>query len=342
MNSLATHMRITGLQVTNEDVESRSAAVKGLCAAWKKLTRTDAIIGKAAEVAVALGADGTTTSELGDEVQAAIQKRAAAFLRSERPMDIGIVAGMAAIELMAIPPDASGWLVADIWSAALWSALAFQPALGDAKREALRVSVLEAARKRSLSGAEKARQRSVVADFGEIAIVAGEEAKVAEKFKGATLTTIDALRRNAALDREELDFLWWSLLGRSRLLNRPLSSINEPTRLVAAGIEAAAFLRRFPCEVHRDVVLRTLDSNPEFDLENLILAIGDDHLLLGAQYTNGIVLGNPSVFPLLNGLAVGSSTLDGVKEKRMVEEWAARALLEAGLVKIHGTGPTKL
>lgn len=133
MNVIANHMRITGLQVTNEDVDTRNRAVADLVAVWTKLKDADAIILKAAEIARALGGDGTPSAALGKEIEGAVQVHASAFLHSERPFEVGIVAGVAAIELMSAAPGFSGWTVADILATALWLALAFQPALEDGK-----------------------------------------------------------------------------------------------------------------------------------------------------------------------------------------------------------------
>lgn len=59
MSTLANHMRITGLQVSNDDVDSRKAAITSLKTAWNKITTVDKIFVKAADVAAALGGDGT-------------------------------------------------------------------------------------------------------------------------------------------------------------------------------------------------------------------------------------------------------------------------------------------
>lgn len=336
MTSIAVHMRITGLQVSNEDVNSRKAAVAELEASWRQLRQVPAIVAKAAAIAAALGGDGIPSETLGAEVEQTVQKQASAFLYSERPLDVGIIAGITALELLSVPSDHSGWTITDIWAAALWLTLGYQPPLPDPKREALRAEVFKAARSRSVSSAEQARGRNVVPEFGEFVIHNEEEGATAgaASFKEATSGTIEALRRNAALDREELDFLWWALLGRSRLLAKSLGGINEPTRIVAAGIEGAGLLRRFPCEVHRDVVLRTLDTNPELDLAELLAAIGDDRAKLGGRFQHGLVAGSPSAFPLLHALASGSVAGSGAEVKRTTEEWGTRALLEAALATL--------
>ncbi|MHA3774961.1 GTPase-associated system all-helical protein GASH [Verrucomicrobiota bacterium sgz303538] len=344
MSSLAHHMRITGLQVSNEDVDSRKAAITSLRTVWIKSNKLDSIFAKAADVATALGNDGTPSEALGKEVEAAIQKSASAFLYTERPLEVGIVAGMVATEMMSAAPEPSGWLIADVWAAALWSALGFQPPLADEKREALRISVLEAARTRSIAGAEKARQRVTVPDFGVVSLPDGEMEKLPDVIKKAAGPTIEALRRNAALDREELDFLWWAQLRHSRLLKRPLDSIDEIGRVVAAGIEGAAYLRRMPSDVHREIVLRTIDVNPAVPLAGVLTALGPDRETLATLYASGLPDGGAILFPLVSAIVTG--TLENLPPsaeiERSAEEWGSRALLEAALLKMRTSGPSTL
>lgn len=342
MSDIATHMRITGLQVTNEDVDSRTGAVNALKTAWGKITTIETILAKAADVAASLAGDGSPSEGLGAEVQTAVQKRASAFLFAERPFDVGIVAAHAAIGVIGAEPGSGGWTIADVWAAALWSALSFQSPLEDPKREALRTHILEAARARSVAGAEAARQRIPVDDFKKVEIVAGEEDKFATSLEKATTATIDALRRNAALDREELDFLWWSLRGRSQLLQKSYSQLDGAISALAVGIEAASQLRRLPCEVHHELVLAKIPENPSLNLGDLISATGEDRDRLGGAFVDGFVARHPSTFPVLNALATGNTNSDGSSISRSAEEWAGRALLEAGFEKILRNGPAKL
>ena len=101
-------------------------------------------------------------------------------------------------------------------------------------------------------------------------------------------------------------------------------------------------LRRLPCEVHREIVLRTLDEDPELDLSELLAALGDDRPKLGAAVVNSSVTDFPSVFPLLHALATGALDNFGATVKRPVSEWGERALLEAGFAKLISHGPAKL
>jgi len=341
MSELATFMRITGLQVSNEDVDSRKAAVAQLKASWGKIKGARDIIAKAAEVAAALGGDGIPSTALAEEIQAAIQKKASAFLYTERPLDIGVVAGATLSELVSDRPGLTGWLIVDVFAIATWSALAFQQPLVDGKREELRTFVLEKCRKRTLEGAEAARQRVPIPDFSALSVTAGEEDKFSDRFKKATSATIEALRRNAALDREELDFLWWTQLDRSRLVNRRFSSLSEPARAVTAGIEAATHLRRFPSDAHRDVSLARISNDGTLTLSQLLNECHDfrEELVKGLLVDPSFA---PSVYPLLHSLKTGQADIVGGDIARPVSEWGGRALLEAALIKFQDTGPSSL
>lgn len=341
-DNIPVHLRITGLSPTNEDVDSLRLAVADLAKAWGKVKDVSSIVSKAAAIASSLGGDRKPTAEFGTEVQTAVQKHASAFLYEDRPLEVSVCAGMAAVAMLAPDPTTHGWTILDVYSNALWSTLAFQPALEDEKRENLRAEVFTRAQRRSLDSAEKARERDIVADPVDLTVTVGEDSKVTTNFQKAALSTIEALRRNAALDREELDFLWWTQLNRSRLLDRPLPQIAEAVRLVGSGIEASNQLRRLPAEVHRDLVLRTVEADPEFDLPELLAEIGADRAALaqGVQAST-YVTAHPTVFPLLNAVVTGDASVVGSAIKRRASTWGARALLEGALSRNMTTGILK-
>lgn len=337
MDNLARHMRISGVAVSDNDVESRKAAVKSLATLWGKQNKVASIVSLAADIAGALGGNGDPSQELGEQVQASIQKKAPAFLYDERPLDVGVCCGMAMISILSGTVGNNGWTIPAIYAASLWSALSYQPALPDERREILRLEILDKAANYYAVSAEKVRERIHVPEPIEVDITV-EDDIVTNNFPEAIKDTIEALRRNAVLDREELDFLWWVQLGHSRLLKKQLSKIDEPVRIVTAGIEAAKILRRLPCEVHREIVLRTLEQNPELDLEELLSVIGDERTTLSAALTAEHILAHPTVFPLLHALTTGEIDQINSSIKRPVSEWGERALLEATFAKMMSQG----
>jgi hypothetical protein len=342
MDNLPLHMRISVLTPTNDDVDARRAAINELSATWSKISNVPQILNKAGAIADSLGAEGEPYADLGMEIQEAVQPHASAFLYEESPLDVGVCAGMAALSILAPEPGGHGWTTADVYSNALWSALSFQPTLAAEKREKLRREVLTSAQNRSRASARQARERSVVPDAGDLAVTVPPEGKVTTTFKKAIAATIEALRSNAALDREELDFLWWVQLDRSRLLNRSARSIPEPLRLVSLGIEAAGHLRRLPADIHQDIVCRSVEEDGELDLNELIESIGDDRLKLAESFNVSRAAGHNEVFPLLNALATGETDVPGADQKRSASTWGGRALLEAGLSRMCDTGVVKL
>ena len=342
MNNIAVHMRISGVTVSDSDVESRRAAATSLAASWVKETAASNIVSRAANIAEALGGDGTPPSALGDQIQVAIQKKSSSFLYEERPLDVGVCAGMAMVSILSGTPGVHGWTITDVYAAALWSALAYQPALTTERRETLRREVLSAAADWSTVSSEKARERSIVPDLPALTITVDAEQEVTHNLKESIGSTFEALRRNAVLDREELDFLWWAQLGRSRTLKKQLSELAEPIRIVTSGIEGAKILRRLPCEVHREIVLRTLDQDLELDLTELLTAIGDDRSALTTALVKVNVIANPTVFPLLHALATGEIVGAGASLKRHISEWGERALLEATLARLMSQGAGKV
>lgn len=342
MDNIAVHMRITGVAVTDTDVDSRRAAATSLASSWKKEKSATAIIAKAADIAAALGGDGNPPPSLGGEIEKVIQKKSSSFLYQERPLEIGVCAGMAMVSILAATPGNNGWTVSDVFGNALWSAMEYQPVIEGERRETLRREVLDAAKNWATASAEKSRERTEVPDPSTVTITIDENNAATNNFKGAVTDTVEALRRNAALDREELDFLWWAQLGRSRLLNKPQSVISEPTRIVAAGIEGARMLRRLPCEVHREIVLRTLDQDPELDMAEMLGAIGNDRAALAAEFNVDNILAHPAVFPFLHALVTGDADGPGAALKRRASEWGARTLLEAGFLKMISQGVGRL
>jgi hypothetical protein len=343
MSDMAVHLRITGLSVSNEDVDFRLAAAKALKGSWQKTTDVQRILAKAADVAHALGGSGVPSQPLGTEVQGAVQKAgASAFIYEDRPLEVGIVAGEAARQIVSMIPGDTGWYVADVWAIGLWLALSYQPPLSDPKRETLRTTLLEAARTRSVAGSEAARIRTTVENFGSVSAPADDPNAFQVSFQKATTATIDALRRNAALDREELDFLWWSQATESRLLKQQYGALNDATRAVTRALEAANQLRRLPADVHRDVALNSIANDQNFTLPGLLTELRDHRARLAEGYVGSMAIAIPAVFPLINALVTEKIDMNGSELERRTSEWGARALLEAAIIKVAAQGPGAL
>ncbi|WAI83049.1 MULTISPECIES: GTPase-associated system all-helical protein GASH [Achromobacter] len=331
MNRLATHMRIANLSVSNEEIREREQAISTLLTAWKSLDQPGQLIDKAADIASCLHGDGTPSVLLGQEVEAAIQVNGPAYVYMERPLDVGVCAALVAMDMVSALEDRTGTSPLDLFAAALWSALAYQAPLVEIRREALRGELLSACRDRCISAANAARERYDVDEFDE-----DETYEDIDAVKDVACSAVASLKQNALLDREELNFLWWVLLQRSRLLNKPLEKIAEPVRLLACAIEGATYLTALPAEAHRDMVLRTLDADPKLNHKGLLKAIGSDREALAVAYSAAnIVTRLPTVFPVLHSLSADISGNEGIATVRSSSEWAMRTFLEAAIVKLY-------
>lgn len=165
MKNLALHMRISTLTPHDGEVDSRRAAGTALASAWSKLRKVPEIVVCAQEVAVALWS-AVPPDNLATQVEAAVQEHSSSFLASDRPLEIGICAAVAVSKMVEMSPHVDGYSATDLFVTALWSALSFQAPLEDAKREAMRSEILEAARVRAIEASDLSRKRTEVIDFG--------------------------------------------------------------------------------------------------------------------------------------------------------------------------------
>ncbi|WP_407714696.1 GTPase-associated system all-helical protein GASH [Comamonas testosteroni] len=331
MNKLATHMRIAALNVSNEEVREREQAIESLFSAWQSLDDAGQLIAKAADIANCLHGNGMPSAQLGEEVEAAIQVNGPAYVYAERPLDVGVCAALVALQMVTTDDERTGASTRDLFAATLWSALAYQAPLGEGRRETLRSELLEACRERCVAAANAARERHDIDEFDDAKTYDGIGA-----VKDVASAAIASLKKNALLDREELNFLWWVQLQRSRLLKKQFVQISEPVRLVACAIEGAKYLAALPAEVHRELVLRNLDADIKLDHEALLEEFGADCGTLNATFgAVDIVQQMPTAFPVLYSLGNGVPESDCSKVPRPSSEWAMRTLLEAAIVELY-------
>jgi hypothetical protein len=334
MSNMAEYARIFETGTNDEWVQKRKSAVADVKAWLKTLSPSSAI--KAASSIAASVADG---SPLPDNIAAVgerkIQEHASSFVRSadEGELQIKVVMMAAAIEVVSEPSmDAGGWSTTDALAAAFWSALWFQRPLVQTKIERLRQDLLIASRTRVLQVADAVRKRRQVPPIGLVSIDqnSGPGAKVNQAFSRAVEPMVSTLRDNAALDREELDFMWWLLSDRSDILDEPLAGMPDAVRAVVAGLDAAAKLRKLPANGHRNIVLRNVTNDEPLSLNELVDKLGDRLPKLAASL--GAPMGEASaVFPLVTAIANGVSDLPFADEKLAASEWVGRALLEGAI-----------
>jgi hypothetical protein len=336
MSVMAKYVRIFWPDPKDDDVKRRNAAVATVQAWISELDDSWAAIQLASKLADSV-ADGQARDLFALKVeQAIVDAGSAAFVRKDNDLEIIVVALVSALDLVRREPDNTGGTPVDALAAALWSALSFQSPILQEPVELLRQEVLVAARARTMAIAERSRKRAPVPEIGPLTLPeaqpTGTRANTA--YRRATEPLVKALRENAELDREELEFLWWTIEDWSEALGCRLSDADPLVRAVVAGIDGASKLRRLPASGHRNVVLRGVPAGSPAALSALLTALGDRRATLAKTINMSLVDQSATVFPLFAAVGSGHSDRPGADIERDAREWGARALLEGGILQV--------
>ena len=330
---VARFVRIFEPDPSDDFVAKRTAAIKDLRTRLLRKKNDGALMSLASEVLGVFRDPPVIPNGHVAAIEASIKKHSQSFVRDDRDLEMSVCMMIAVVNAIQAGGKVSeGWATADVLATALWSGASFLPANPDPKLEEFRSQAIGAARQRILASCLETRNRHKVPEFGHF----GDESLDTETFEAATAGTIDALRYNSALDREELDILWWVLAASSIVFEKPLASLSPTTRAITTGIELGTLLRGLPGQSHRNLSLRNLEEAEMLSLAGVVDALGDDRMALAASFESEALVGDAaSVFPLLNAIRVGSSDLSGAEVPRSLGEWCARALLERAVLRIQ-------
>lgn len=336
MSVMAKYVRIFWPDPKDEDVNRRNAAVATIQTEISAFDDPWMAIQLASALADAV-ADGKVRNEFAQKVeQAIVGAGSGAFVREGHDLEIIVVALVSALDLLRREPDDSGWSPVDALAAGLWSALSFQSPISKETVELLRQEVLAAARTRTMLIAERSRKRRPVPEIGPLSISeaepTGQRANTA--YRKATEPLVKVLRENAELDREEIEFLWWTIEDWSEALDCRLSDVDPLVRAVVAGIDGASKLRRLPASGHRNVVLRGVPAGSPAGLAALLATLGDHRATLAKSIDAERVGRSTAVFPLLAAIESGDAARTGADIERDARDWGARALIEGGILRI--------
>ena len=330
---VARFVRIFEPDPSDDFVAKRAAAIKDLRTRFLRKRDPGTVMTLASGVLGVFRDPPVVPESHVGAIEGAIKKQSESFVRDDRDLEMSVCTTIAVVHAIQSGSKVSeGWAIADVLATAVWSGASFLPASPEPKLEGLRSQAIVAAQQRILDSSLDTRIRHKVPDFGQF----GDDALGAEAFGEATAGTIEALRYNASLDREELDMLWWVLGDTSIVLETPLGSLSPETRAIVTGIELGALLRGLPGQSHRNLCVRGVGDAEPMSLPRLLEALGDDRMALAASFGNEALVDEAaSVFPLLNGIRAGSSALAGAEVARPLREWCARALLERVVLRMQ-------
>ncbi|BCH33411.1 hypothetical protein MesoLjLc_53410 [Mesorhizobium sp. L-8-10] len=325
MLDIAPHVRIFEGSPTDEFVTKRQTAIKDIAAKFIKPNHIARLLSVANGVVLASKEGGKLPPELAAEVAASITKVSPSFVAEEHDLELSTCAMLAAINAIVTGSKAGTITTSDYLAVGIWSGMSWQTGNRNGGFERLRKLLLDLSRDHVLKAAKLGRVRSKPTKAVALAEDNSNLGKVVENLR----FVVDTLTANAAVDREEIDLLWWSISGWSDVLSMKYSDAKPHAAAIALGLDAAKRLRRMPVDLHKALVLRRVPEGESLSFAQLVKALGDDCVRLGAGYGNEtLVTENTQVFPLLNVLASGSAKGIG-KGIFSISDLASRALLEA-------------
>lgn len=333
---IANYVRIFDLAPTDELVEKRAAATKDLASRLIKKQTVDVSFKLADELISGCQPGHALPSAMSELIESSIRKSAKAFSSEGQGLQTLVVGLLGALQALKGNQQAShDLLTLDVFAMALVSGLSFQNHVEEVRLEALRHDVLSSAEKVLSLRAIASRSREPVNLEPPKPLTELTPENLTSAF-AYDATALSALRSNAALDREEIDLLWWILSDWSHILGRRFSSPDNPvSSLIASGMEFATLLRRLPATAHERLVARNAPAVDPISLSELVERLGEDRKLLAKPYDqNDVISRCPHVFPLLNALIGTAEPTLAWSIRRSSDEWVRRALLECGALHI--------
>lgn len=348
MTHIATHIRIFAADPSDDLVTKRTTAIGEIAKAMAAQRNINELMGYGNDLAVAVQQGGSLSPSLTGLIEGAIRKSSTAFVAEGNALEMLVCGMSAAMQVLAgaTPTRNGSTSIPDGLSYGLWSALSFQKPRTEAKLEHLRSELMQAAQQQCMRAASEGRKRVEVAD-PEFKHVAKKEDNTPADLDESAINqglqpfrnAMSDLRANAALDREEIDLLWWVLSDWSTLLRRRFSSEKGVVAAVASGLEAGRLIRRIPAEAHRHLVQRNVAAGKDLSLQELVGSIGEDRPALVPTDNEAYISRCPAVFPLSSALITGSALDAKAKIKRTIGDWADRALLESAIAHICSNVP---
>jgi GTPase-associated system helical domain len=335
MIEIARHVRIFDKDPSDDLVLKRTAAVTAIAEKFLQLQYVTDLLALANDIATGVGSNGFTISETRSvEIEDLVKIGSTAFVREEQRLQLLVLSMLAVLQIIKdVEPGRGGWTKNEVIAIGLWLALSFQVPRSEPRLEALRAELLASGRDLVVRSAEAARVRRQVPDIAVKTADITEIPKLGDAIKNGASKTIDILRTNAALDREEIDLLWWVLSDWSVLFQKSFGSMSVPMVAIASGMEAGRLMRRLPSEAHKHLVLRRITENPTFSLQGVVTSLNDESATLRGLFAdNENVKTCPSVFPLLAG--IHGNIISG--RELSLRDWGGRALLESSVIHISG------
>ncbi len=338
MADIAKHIRIFEPNATDEFVDKRVNAVKAIEVEFKKKKNIDDRIILADSFGNLLLNFTSDPQSIATSIAAAIRKQSTSFVAEGAELEIITCGLLALVQWIETEIFVDPLAVNDVMAISLWSCFSFQKPLDtDPKLEVLRKELIGVCQSRITKAAIHNRKRTDIKVVANIAPPVDNTIATLSTYLSATYgKVINDLRKNAVLDREEIDCLWWVLSEWSDLADCSLRNLNPIQRAIISAVEFASILRRVPGTSQRNLLLRNLEIESTLDVNELLAELGDMVNPIKVHLSRfSIISRAPLVFPLFNIIYFGSADIEGSDIKRPITDWVLRALVEGSMINFN-------
>lgn len=332
MVDVAKHIRIFDKQPSDDLVDKRSIIVSAMAEKILKFKSYEDHFSLVEDIAKALESEEfPLPAKRAGEVEEAIQAQSSAFTREGQPLQMITCLMLAVLKTIdGSQISTNGWGKPELLASAVWLGLSLQKPCVETRMEALRSELLNTSRDFVAKASDMSRKRIIVPDPTVKIADLTDATKVADSIGKGLSKSIESLRQNAALDREELDLLWWTLSDWSTIQGQPFSRLDVRVAAITAGIEGAALLRRLPSVGHKQLILRHVKDDEILAIAMLMESLREKKQAISASVPQSqIAKAYPRVFSLLSGLFGELSA----GESLGLRDWGARAMLEATVLR---------
>lgn len=340
---IAKHLRIVRASLDDDYVEKRKKALSAVAKSFRKRTEAKSLLALAEAVVRILQSSTLEAREdIKKEVGTAIAAESPSFVADDATLEIGVCALLAAALAIDEKPAKGGTFNITLFARALTLGAEALPARSEAHIEGLRIDLVRLGEITTEREAEQSRDRDEV-DTSLPQIDEGEAADgYAKRLFEATKQIWTSLVRNADLDREELEALWWAFGGRSEILECAISSADPREAALASGVELGCLLERPVAEAHRNIATRGLPQvTAPFALQDFHSIDRNAARKIAAKLSRPQLSDYPALFPLLSvvqaaaeeralpiAVDLGPHPLEFWARRAIDETWLARSALE--------------
>lgn len=330
MANIAKHVRIFNLNPDDDFVTKRTTAISSIETQIKKIKANNEVLKLANALLDAFEKNEKKNETINILSAAALEKGSASFVADDENIQMLVCTVLATIQYLEKTKIIDGNFSPEVILAlSLWNGLSFSSPLNEKEKlESLRAELRTVCEKITLDISKSSRIRKITP-------FKYTTPQSLEEIAASIQTSIEALKINSILDREELDILWWVLNGWSRVAKQQLSSLTSLQASIVGSLEIADLLAGLPAEAFSHMACKFGDKNAMYNGTTLIAGLGEIKALIASHIDdNNLIPNYPKIFPLYT-LITNLPPPEGFETERSLLDWSGRMLTETYLLNLN-------